>query len=282
MIKKFKFCLKILIISCIFINLIESTAQRDENLKSCDEDTCQLPLCKCSDTKRPAGIEFNDTPMMIGLSFNGVITTSLGDLFKNILNPVFKNPNGCPIQSTFFVSDTGNGTTDYCVVQNLFNNNNEIAVTATKYSCPYTDCESLGRYFSQWKEDSADANIYDQKKNIATKARINRSFLRGFRLPYLDQRGSSHFKALKKYAFNYDSSALVRSEDIISNKGFRQWPHTLDFPPSYDCRTCPTKKNFCQDQRSKLFHECGLDITNSLFESRRKASMSFFNKRGYF
>ena len=114
------------------------------------------------------------------------------------------------------------------------------------FRCPYTDCQSLGRYFSPWKEDSADTDIYEQKKNIATKARINRSFLRGFRLPFLDQKGSYHFKALKKYAFNYDSSALVKPDEIKKNKGFRLWPHTLDFPPTYECSTCPTKKTYCQ------------------------------------
>ena len=116
----------------LLINNCESTAQKDD-LETCNKQNCELPLCKCSNTERPAGIEFSDTPMMIGLTFNGVLTTPLAKLFKNILNPVFKNPNGCPIQGTFFVSNTGNGTSDYCLVQNLFNNNNEIASSATKY-----------------------------------------------------------------------------------------------------------------------------------------------------
>ena len=114
------------------------------------------------------------------------------------------------------------------------------------FSCPYTDCESLGHLNHRWKEDSSDADIFEQKKNIATKAKINRSFLRGFRLPFLDQRGNLHFKALKKYAFNYDSSVLVNPEDIQKNKGFRYWPHSLDFPPTYSCPTCPTKKSLCK------------------------------------
>ena len=120
------------ILTLLLINKCESTAQPDE-AEMCGKLNCELPLCKCSNTERPAGIEFGDTPMMIGLTFNGVLTTPLAKLFKNILNPVFKNPNGCPIQGTFFVSNTGNGTSDYCLVQNLFNNNNEIASSSTKY-----------------------------------------------------------------------------------------------------------------------------------------------------
>jgi hypothetical protein len=71
--------------------------------------------------------------MMVALSFNGIITSEYAKYIKKILHPIFKNPNGCPIQGTFFVSNTGNGSTDYCMVETLFNNNNEIAVSAPKY-----------------------------------------------------------------------------------------------------------------------------------------------------
>lgn len=99
----------------------------------CDDRNCRVPLCKCSNTQIPNDIPFDDTPMMIGISFNGVVTTNHAKYLKKILNPVFKNPNDCPIQATFFVSDKGNGTSDYCFVQGLFNNNNEIAVGSTEY-----------------------------------------------------------------------------------------------------------------------------------------------------
>jgi len=188
--------------------------------------------------------------MMIALTFNGVLTSEHSKFIKRILNPVFRNPNGCAVQGTFFLSGSGNGTTDYCFAQSLFNNNNEIAVSSTKYQCPYTDCESLGRYFRRWREESADTDIYEQKKNIALNARINRSFLRGFRVPFLDQRGNSHFRALKKYAFNYDSSVIIKPQDIRKHEGFRLWPHTLDFPANYTCPTCPTKKGYCSSSQN--------------------------------
>ena len=56
--------------------------------------------------------------------------------------------------------------------------------------------------------------MYEQKRNIARKGKINRSFLRGFRLPFLDNKNNLHYNALKKYAFNYDSSVIVSQEDI--------------------------------------------------------------------
>jgi hypothetical protein len=130
---------KILAIFLLFaLLLISEAANRDEKEQSkvdekCDEKNCRLPLCKCSNTQKPDKIDLADTPMMVALSFNGVLTTEHSRHIKKILNPIFKNPNGCGIQGTFFVSDSGNGTTDYCLVQTLFNNNNEIGVGASKY-----------------------------------------------------------------------------------------------------------------------------------------------------
>jgi hypothetical protein len=111
--------------------LCNSTAQQDS--KECNSKNCVLPLCKCSNTDRPGNINLDDTPMMIAITFNGVVSSQYMKHIKKILNPIYKNPNGCPIQATFFVSNKGNGTTDYCVVQSLFNNNNEIAVGSVEY-----------------------------------------------------------------------------------------------------------------------------------------------------
>ncbi len=109
----------------------------------------------------------------------------------------------------------------------------------------------MGTHFRKWKADTAEKTIYEQKKKIARMSKINRSFLRGFRLPRLSQDGNVHFGALKKYAFNYDSSAIVSQEDILKNTGnMRYWPHTLDFPPTYACSTCATKRSFCREKEN--------------------------------
>lgn len=95
---------------------------------------------------------------------------------------------------------------------------------------------------------------------LEVKSRINRSFLRGFRLPRLDQGGNAHFKTLKKFAFNYDSSAIVRPEDIKVNGMLRFWPHTLDFAANYSCSTCPVAKSLCKEHPTN----CSL-ILNSVW-----------------
>jgi hypothetical protein len=66
---------------------------------------------------------------------------------------------------------------------------------------------------------------------------------------------NNHFRALKKYAFSYDSSVIIKVEDIIKNNGIRFWPHTLDFLPNYTCPSCPTKKTFCPIDRANCSME---------------------------
>ena len=105
----------------------------------------------------------------------------------------------------------------------------------------------------RWTPEKAEKNIFQQKRNIAIKAKINQSFLRGFRLPLIDQGGNAHFRALKKYGFSYDSSALIKPNDIIQHNFTRLWPHTLDFPPSYQCPTCPNKESMnCKDVKDAV------------------------------
>lgn len=112
---------------------------------------------------------------------------------------------------------------------------------------------SLGIRFTEWGEDLADKQIYEQKKNLVRKAQINHSFLRGFRLPMLDQNGKIHNKILKKYAFNYDSSVIIRTEDIKRFNGLRMWPHTTDFPANYTCPNCDDKLKTCHEYET---HNC--------------------------
>lgn len=103
-----------------------------------------------------------------------------------------------------------------------------------------------------WGNDKADSAVFEQKRNIARKGKINRSFLRGFRVPYLDTNGNTHYKALKKYAFNYDSSVIIKPQDIKNLNGLRLWPHTLDYPVPYNCDNCPTAKTLCDSKNCSM------------------------------
>lgn len=94
--------------------------------------TSLIHRTNCTNRKEcilPTRIKINEIPMMIGLSFSGIVTGQTMKFFNKIVRPRFKNPNGCPLQATFFVADSNaNEQTEYCLVQELFNNNNEIGV----------------------------------------------------------------------------------------------------------------------------------------------------------
>lgn len=63
---------------------------------------------------------------MITLTFDGPVNHENWDLYtKHILTGERKNPNGCPIKATFFISHS---YTNYRHVQKLWNDDHEIAV----------------------------------------------------------------------------------------------------------------------------------------------------------
>jgi hypothetical protein len=104
---------------------------------------CRLPSCLCSSTTFSDNFNISDIPMMIALTFSGALSSDHSKYIKQILNPEKRNPNGCATQATFFISDKNEdiySETDYCLVRQLFDNNNEIGVSLKTYSCPYTDC----------------------------------------------------------------------------------------------------------------------------------------------
>ena len=82
----------------------------------CDYGNCSLPDCYCAGSKIPNRLDPENTPQMIIFSFNGPVTTEGGDFLMDIFNRKRKNPNGCPIRMTMFVSDSKEGT-DYCTVR---------------------------------------------------------------------------------------------------------------------------------------------------------------------
>ena len=109
-------------------------SQNDPNAAaSCDQRLCKLPDCHCSKdgTQIPGHLEPQSVPQMILLSFDDAINFENWELFSQVL---FKgnrrNPNGCPIKATFFVSHP---FTNYQYVQKFWNDGHEIAVHSVTY-----------------------------------------------------------------------------------------------------------------------------------------------------
>jgi len=93
----------------------------------CDYSNCTLPNCFCSvdGTLIPGNLEPNQVPQMIIVTFDDAVNGENWDLYNNkLFIPERKNPNGCPIHATFYVSHEYN---NYQYVQKLWNAGHEIA-----------------------------------------------------------------------------------------------------------------------------------------------------------
>lgn len=94
----------------------------------CDPLLCQLPECFCSKdgTLIPGRLEPNQVPQMVVLTFDDAINFENWELYsKKMFAPHRKNPNGCSIRATFYVSHQ---YTNYQQVQKLWNDGHEIGV----------------------------------------------------------------------------------------------------------------------------------------------------------
>lgn len=70
-------------------------------------------------------LSVEEIPQIVLLTFDDAVNTLNFALYEQIFgNNTRKNPNGCPIRSTFYVSHEW---TDYAMVQNLYADGHEMA-----------------------------------------------------------------------------------------------------------------------------------------------------------
>lgn len=93
----------------------------------CDPVVCVLPDCFCSEdgTYIPGDLPARDVPQMITITFDDAINNNNIELYKEMFNGKRKNPNGCDIKATFFVSHK---YSNYSAVQETHRKGHEIAV----------------------------------------------------------------------------------------------------------------------------------------------------------
>lgn len=106
----------------------EKCGEDDHAAGECDEDSCKLPSCFCSKTGKeiPGNLNPDKIPQMILLTFeDGVSYDTRNILTKEIFAENRRNPNGCGLRATFFISHHKN---DYQQTQKLWNDGHEIAV----------------------------------------------------------------------------------------------------------------------------------------------------------
>ncbi|XP_049306369.1 chitin deacetylase 1 isoform X1 [Bactrocera dorsalis] len=200
---------------------------------SCDMSKCHLPDCFCSKdgTLIPGQLSPNMIPQMITLTFDDAVNFENFDLYTKLLfNPNNRNPNGCSIKGTFFVSHQ---YTNYQFVQKLWNDGHEISVHSVTHRGPemwWTKNATIEDWFD---EMVGQANILNRFANIRMED------IRGMRVPFLRIGWNRQFLMMKEFGFVYDASMVAP----FSNPPL--WPYTLDFKMPHTCtginQNCPSR-----------------------------------------
>lgn len=188
----------------------------------CDEGKCQLPTCHCASTSIPGGFQAKDIPQIVMFSFDDGLRDQD---YQTYYSPIFngrKNPNGCPIGLTYFVS---HNYTDYCLVENAHHvDGAEIADHSVTHRTPTT-------WWEQATEQEWTHEVMDQKSIFNFWGGIGQSEVQGFRSPFLVT-SEMEIKVLHENKFLYEASMVTDTN---------YWPFTLDYksPICNSPATCP-------------------------------------------
>uniref|UniRef100_A0A0R3RUC5 NodB homology domain-containing protein n=1 Tax=Elaeophora elaphi TaxID=1147741 RepID=A0A0R3RUC5_9BILA len=190
-------------------------------------DSCLLPHCFCSRSglEIPGGLLARDVPQIILLTFDGPITDQTFPIYKSLFsgdyrysNLLLKNPNGCPIKGTFFVSSEWN---NYDQTHWLISKGHEIAVNSITHR--NLGDETVGR----WKKEMVGMRDALQHFSYASATDVI-----GVRAPQLELGGDNQFDMMEKFGFIYDNT--------MSASGGPYWPQTLAYNTAWKCQS-----NYC-------------------------------------
>lgn len=194
-----------------------------ETASRCEARKCRLPDCHCGGAEIPGDLPPQETPQVVLLTFDDAVNDLNFDHYTEIFDTGRKNPNGCPIRGTFYVSHEW---TDYGQVQTLYSKGHEMA--------SHTVTHSFGEKFSkqQWFKEVAG-----QREILHLFGGVKLEDVRGMRAPFLQIGGNKMFEMLHEANFTYDSSMPV----FENNPPF--WPYTLDYAINHECMItpCPSK-----------------------------------------
>lgn len=134
------------------------------------------------------------------------------------------NPNGCPIKSTFFITDVGN---NYTLTREIYQQGHEVATHTMTHKYPI-------KYWKNLNYTEYEKEVKSAAEKLSTLSYIPKNKMKGFRVPFLEVGGDTQYKVLRNLGFAWDSSMLTGSLDY--NHDPPVWPFTLNYPP---------KKKYC-------------------------------------
>ncbi|GFN93481.1 chitin deacetylase 5a [Plakobranchus ocellatus] len=190
----------------------------------CSSKWCKLPNCRCIGTDIPGELKPQEVPQMVLLTFDDSINIQNINYYRRLFNGTLRNPNGCPIKSTFFVSGD---STDYKLVKEVYRHGHEIASHTLSHRSPTTWWGYAG--YDNWNNE-----VVGMRERLHKKAGIPMENITGMRAPFLQVGGDDQYAMLAENNFRYDSSMVTGP--LRSNTRPPVWPFTLDSAP--DSQTC--------------------------------------------
>ncbi|XP_011151123.1 uncharacterized protein LOC105190208 [Harpegnathos saltator] len=198
----------------------------------CEPQKCRPPDCWCSEdgTRIPENLTALAVPQMITITFDDAVNAENFELYSKIFTDDRKNPNGCPIRGTFYISHQ---YTNYRDVQYLWNVGHEIAAHSVTHRGPE----------EWWSKNATIEDWFDEMVGVANiikkYAAVHVGDIKGVRAPFLQVGWNRQYLMMSEFGFVYDSSIVAPFSDPPL------WPYTLDYRPPHPCvrvgQLCPTR-----------------------------------------
>ncbi|KAK0070275.1 chitin deacetylase 7 [Biomphalaria pfeifferi] len=217
-------------ISLTIVQLVNVAAGNE----SCSRHTCHPPHCRCPAHSIPGNLRPENIPQMILLAYDDAVNWDNWHYYLRLFPPDGrrKNPNGCPITASFFVS---HNFTDYCMVKKLHARGMEIGDHSVSHQLPRM-------WWTDASKSDMELEVLVQRKHLAEKANIPIEEIRGWRSPFLQPAGDDLFSVLYENNFTYDATMTYSFPKNLYSPVL--WPFTLDFGYTLVCNIarCPQKK----------------------------------------
>jgi LysM repeat protein/peptidoglycan/xylan/chitin deacetylase (PgdA/CDA1 family) len=208
----------------------------------------------------PGGLAAADVPQFVLISHDDAIG-HLADGKVRAITDGHKNPNGCNVPATWFVTSTG---TECNLAQKLLADNHEIALHTVSHAAL---SQSLGY-----------PNLVDEimgaKKDLTTRCGLPAEGIVGFRSPYLVHNPAVR-DIISKNGLLYDSSMVEYTGNLSATSptfAQRLWPYTMDFGIVQDCNwTTPAGTCTQQEKYPGLWEIPLWDLPNATAQPEKNA-----------
>lgn len=188
-------------------------------------NNCNLPDCFCKTESFPS-MKTKNIPQFVYFGFDDAVTITVSRMYDYLFRQDMKNPDGCPVKMTLYVSDA---YTDYDLVEKYYKRGHEIAVHSVTHR----------------NVDTPEKLTYEadtQRQFLSDRSNIPRNEIVGWRSPNLFV-SRKQAETLKGLNFKYDVS-YTRLRTSLDN-GPMVWPFTLNYGWPFDnCQIppCPASR----------------------------------------